>query len=186
MPTVLSGILDLSNVGFFDGVALATLLASGYIAYRSKANSLRDVRDEERFLNDRLEDASFIEEPFAITIDRVEVEERDTRIYRLKRMTLRPIEGTSKVTVRWEHHGAEGSIWESDYGDILKDSFPYEINHIGSEKVGDKTFSAFELNTLDSDEIAKFAASLPKFMKIITEEGDHLEFKPVSSRFQLK
>ncbi|WP_121302284.1 hypothetical protein [Haloarcula quadrata] len=175
----------LGDVSVIDAVTVATLLVSGYIAYRSKANSLTTVREQERFLADRLQEGKFVEEPFVVAIDRVEVREKETRWYRLKRLVLRPFEGKALLTVRWEHHGMGEGWWESEYGDVLAEPFDFDVQHIHTEQVADTTLTQFELGTLDSDEIAQFAGALPRFAQIAVKGNENVQIEPVKTRFSL-
>lgn len=185
MTLIQISILDTVSVGAFEVVAVLTLLVSLYIAYRSKANSLTTYREEEQFLNSRLKDSSYIEEPFAVTIDKVEIQERDDFWYRVKRLLLRPVEGSTRIWVRWESHSLGGDVWETEFKDIVDDKFEFDIEHVDSGVVGDKGVSVFELHTLDPDEVNDFVSILPGSARILIENVEVTNAEPISSQFRL-
>lgn len=177
--------LNTGSSGIVEVATILTLLVSFYIAYRSKANSLNTYREEEQFLGSRLSGTTAIEEPFAVTIEKVEIQERDDFQYRVKRLLLRPVEGSTRVWVRWETHSLGGDIWETEFKDILSDKFEFEIEHVESDVIGDKGMSVFDVDTLDPDDVSIFATSLPGVAKILIENMDGFQAEPIESQFKL-
>lgn len=184
MPPLLLS-LPIDSIGPFEAIAILTLIGTGYIAYRSKANSLTTAREHEQFLNNRIGGAAFVEEPFIVNLDMIEVHEREGLVYRLKRILFRPLEGSVLVRVRWQHHSLKEDWWDSDFADILREEFDIEFEHIATEQVADQAVSAFEMETLEQEEIIKFVGALPDFGKALTQSLD-VDIEPYKSPFRLK
>lgn len=184
MPPLLFPLL-VDYIDPFEAIAILTLIGTGYIAYRSKANSLTTAREHEQFLNNRIGGATFVEEPFIVNLDMIEVHERTGLVYRLKRILFQPLEGSVMVRVRWQHQSLDEDWWDSGYADILRKEFDIGFEHVATEQVADQAVSAFELETLEQEEIIEFVGALPNFGKALTQSVD-VSIEPYRSPFRFK
>lgn len=181
---VIQSVVELiSPISIFDAISVATLLVSGYIAYRSKANSLRSARDQEQFLNNRLKESTYVEEPFVVNIDHIEVREREGLKYRIKRSLFLPLEASTTIRVRWQYSSLTEDWWESEITKILAQQVDTQFQHLSTEIVADQAVSVFRLETTDSDEIGDFVAMLPGFAKAVTEGFEGTKLQAHTSQF---
>lgn len=116
--------------------------------HQYKASSLETAREREDQLRN-LEGKSMQKGKFTISIENIEFEERSGVVYRIKRLALRPVDGTIYVTVTLQDIGVPEQLWEMDHADAFYDTLDFPVECVNSRITSSNTALVFELRTAE-------------------------------------
>lgn len=160
----------MSSVGLAELGAIGTLCLLLLGIYRYKANNLETVQERENRLRN-LEGKSVKEGKFMVTVDNVELDESSSLLYQLKRLALRPLNGTIYVTFRLHQIGVPDEFWEMDHADVFYETFDFPVKCVNSEMTSQHTALVFELQTADYLDLKQFLDQFTNFFKVLETSG---------------
>lgn len=151
-----------------DVVIILSFFGTLYIAYRARVSGLESERERENYLNSRLEEASYANEMWGLTIDNIRFVEKSGLKYQIKKFIKGGIDGEAYVVVRWENIQFDDDFWNSELMNTVFDAFPVEVEFDESRQMGTNVYiSAFSFYTSDIDEIKQFFKELVDMHDII-------------------
>lgn len=156
------GFTELGVIGTF-GILLLGI-------YRYKANKLETAREREAHLRN-LEGKSLKEDKFMVTVDNVELDENSGLSYRLKRLGLRPLDGTTYVTFRLHQIGLSEEFWEMEHAEVFYETFDFPVECVNSEVTSQHTALVFELQTAEYLDLKQFLNMFTNFFKVLEKSG---------------
>jgi len=163
-------IQELPSVDLVDIGAVGTVGILLFAIYRYKAGKLETAREREDRLKD-LEGKGMQQGKFRISVENVDLDENSGLVYRVKRGSLRPVDGTIYVTIRLHDLGLPEEFWEMDHADAFYDTIDFPVKCVNSRMTSEVTALVFQLQTAEYLDLKQFLDLFTKFLKVLEDSG---------------
>lgn len=172
MPTV---IFQLPSSDLLTGIiALVAVLGAVTGAVRwlhhRRWNGVRSAREQETYLRDQLQEASYAEGPLIGTVTSVDVSEASGLGYRLKKAVVANVAGTTEITMRFDRATIpENRLDHDPFITVFED--PSQVGLADAEHRWTKanpaqgcTLVRIRICSMEYDAVGSWCAGLPKLL----------------------
>jgi len=150
--------------------SIAGILALFGMFYLHKHGQLESKDDREDRLNKKLQGRGWKEGTFAFEIDTISINERTGLVYKLKRLLLQPLEGSSIVSLK-SPHSLDEDVWDSELMDIFHDDTEVDVKYLETAPTGGYVTVLLEIKSVEFEDLMPVVLSLTKFFQLCAEEG---------------
>ncbi len=143
---------------------------AGAIRYINKRrwNNVNSATEQEKYLRDHFEEASYGDGPLVGTVTNVKVKENSAIRYRIKKAAFAKISGRTEVTIRLDGAAiAEDRLDREPFSTLFSDTDRtdlVEAEHLRTQmnKAQGFTLVQIRISSIGYDEVGSWCAALPK------------------------
>ena len=183
---MLSVLFQLPSSDLLTGI-IALIAVLGAVAevvrwlHRRRWKSVRSAREQEVYLRDQLQGASYAEGPLVGTVTSVDVNEASGLGYRLKKAVVANVTGTTEITMRFDRAAiAEDRLDHDPFTQIFED--PSQVGLVAAEhrwtrmnQAQDCTLVRIRIFSMEYDAVGSWCAGLPKLIWRAREMEQEME-----------
>lgn len=172
MPSI---VFQLPSSDLLTTISAAIVILSGVAAgvrwlYRRRWRGVRSAREQEAYLRDQLQGASYAEGPLMGTVTSVDVSEASGLGYRLKKAIVADVAGTTEITMRFDRAAIpEDRLNHDPFVQIFED--PSQVGLVAAEHRWTRanpaqgcTLARIRVFSMEYDAVGSWCAGLPKLL----------------------